>query len=150
MKAMLIGIAFITPILSGCISDSSASQVENVDYSLVSSGVAIGISNPQFQIIKSDSQFSALVSVATLSGTMPTLDFSTRELIAIFLGENVGCGTDSLSISNVTSNNSTVTVHASRKTNTPIGACNLAPLNGFSYVFISIPKDTKPVSLSYE
>lgn len=152
MRVMLGAVALLLPVVSGCIADSSANQATNVQYTVESSGVEVGISNPQFQVIKSDSQFSALVSVATMSGTIPTVDFSANELVAVYLGENVGCGTDTLSINGVTSADSTVTVIASRKTTPPVngGPCNLLPLNGFSYVLLTIPKTTKPVSLSFE
>lgn len=146
--------AAATLCTSAC-SHSSGSSGNNAasvtDYTVVSSGVQTGIQNQQLQIITNAEQFASLMSITSLSGNIPSVDFSSNELIGVFLGANVGCGTDQLSIPSLQQSDSTVTVNASRQVTLPPsgGACNLAPLNGLSYVLVTIPKTTKPISLIF-
>jgi hypothetical protein len=142
---------------SAC-SDSSGSSGNNatsavaISYTVVSSGVQIGIQNQQLQIITDAGQFASLMSTLTLSGNIPSVDFSANELIGIFLGASVGpCGNDQLSISSVQESDSTVTVNASRQVTVPppgFGAC-VRPPPGLSYDLVTIPITTKPISLIF-
>ncbi len=166
-RMFLIVIAVFAAGLAGCESSSASSPVntaqpvrtasatapEHLKFNIVSSGVQQGIDNQQLQVITSAKQLSSLLSVTNLSGTAPKVDFSTHELIAVFLGANVGCGTDGLKINNVQFTDSTVTVYASRHVGQPNvagGGCTKMRLAGLSYALISIPKTDKTISLVFD
>lgn len=77
-------------LTSGCMRDVSAGQTSIVSYTVESTGAQVGIENQQFQVITSDTQFTALTSTAEMSGNLPLVDYTNDELIAVFLGSNVG------------------------------------------------------------
>jgi hypothetical protein len=170
VRILAIIITAITAFLSGCsqsngsslststdsttsaVNNSSANPSSPLTYTIVSSGVQRGINNQQMQVITSSEQFATLLSATTLFGDMPSTDFSTDELIGVFLGGNVGCGTDGLTINSVQETDLTVTVYATRKLGEPNmgGGCSKMPVDGLSYALISIPKTTKTVSLLFD
>lgn len=138
---------------TGAIKKASETAPRSLDFNIVSSGVQRGIHNQQLQVITTAKQFASLLSVTKLPGTAPKVDFSTHELIGVFLGANVGCGTDGLRINNVQYSDVTVTVYASRHVGQPNvagGGCTKMRLAGLSYVLISIPKTDKPISLVFD
>lgn len=142
-----------SPAGPGSTDSASATAAKSIEFKVVSSGLQRGIQGQQLWVITTEKQFESLVSVAKLSGSKPNVDFSKDELIGVFLGSNVGCGTDGLKINSVNETKATVTVHASRiahKPNAAGGACTRMPLNGFSYALISIPKTNKTISLVFD
>lgn len=142
-----------SPARSGSMAGASATAPASIDFKVVSSGVQRGIQGQQLRVVTTEKQFASLASMAKLSGSQPKVDFSKDEVIGVFLGTNVGCGTDGLKVKSVGESGATVTVHASRlvrKPNTKGGACTIMPLNGFSYVLISIPKTNKTISLAFD
>lgn len=164
-KKFLIIAAAVTVLFAGCKLSSASgtgsagsavgattSMAKSIEFKVVSSGLQRGIRNQQLWVITSDKQFASLASLAKLSGNKPKVDFSKDELIGVFLGSNVGCGTDGLKINSVKETDATVTVYASRiahKSNAAGGGCTRMPLNGFSYALISIPKTSKTISLVF-
>jgi hypothetical protein len=148
-------------LTSGCSSNVSAAQTNgvstgsngaaptNVPYT-VASGLQNGIENQQFQVITSDAQFAALASLASMSGDLPTVDYSKDELVAVFLGPNAGCGTDGLSVENVDESDVTVSVYVKRTLYPPPnGVCTVLPLKGRRYALLTIPKTSQTVSLRF-
>jgi len=134
------------------INKASATAPKHIEFNIFSAGVQQGIHNQQLQVITTAKQFSSLLSMTKLSGTTPKVDFSAHELIGVFLGANVGCGTDGLKINDVQYTDTTVTVYASRHVGQPNvagGGCTKMRLAGLSYALISIPKTDKTISLVF-
>lgn len=161
LSILLTTTAAMTVLTSACSPSISAGQTNNVSQAsngstptdvayTVDAGLQTGIDNQQLQVITSDTQFAALVSSASMSGTLPALDYSKNELVAVFLGPNAGCGTDGLSVDNVDATDITVTVHVKRTLYPPPnGVCTVLPLNGRRYALVTIPKTSKAVSLRF-
>jgi len=149
---LTFGTCLLSASLSGCM-DSDAGQTHDVAFTIESSGIQVGIPNQQFQIIISNSQYSSLLSTITITGNPPSVDFSSKELVTIFTGMNNGCFSDLLSLESVIETAKTVTISVKRTiTNPPPGmACTLPVIfNSGPYMFISMPKTNKLVSLSIE
>ncbi|MHB8472619.1 MAG: hypothetical protein ACYDC8_07190 [Gammaproteobacteria bacterium] len=149
---LTFGICLIAASLYGCMN-SDAGQTHDVAFTIESSGNQTGIPNQQLQIITSDSQYSSLLSTISINGNPPSVDFSSKELVAVFTGTNVGCFLDRLSSESVIETANTVTITVKRAIfNPPPGmGCTLPVIiNSGPYVFISMPKTNKLVSLSIE
>ena len=148
---LTFGICLISATLYGCMN-SDAGQTRAVAFTIESSGVQSGVPSQQFQIIISDSQYSSLLSTITITGNPPSVDFSRKELVTIFTGMNNGCFPDLLSLESVIETANTVTISVKRiiATPPPGTACPLARIYGGPYMFISMPKTDKLVSLSIE
>jgi len=148
---LTFGICLISTTLYGCMN-SDAGQTRNVAFTIESSDSQAGIQNQQFQIITNDSQYSTLLSTITITGNPPSVDFFSKELAVVFTGMNVGCFPDRLRVESVIETDNMVTVSVKRTiANPPPGmGCTFPAINGGPYMFISMPKTNKLVSLSIE
>ena len=115
-----------SPVSHGSAANASAATPGSVNFKVVSSGIQQGIHSQQLRVITSTKQLSNLVSVTKLGGDKPNVDFSKDELIGVFLGSNLGCGTDGLKISGVKESETAVTVYASRLVSTQSAGSGLA------------------------
>jgi len=147
---LTFGICLISATLSGCMN-SDAGQTHDVAFTIESSGNQAGIPNQQFQIVTNDSQYSSLLSTISITGNPPSVDFSSKELVAVFTGMNTGCFPDKLTVERVVETNNTVIVSVKRTVTYSGGIpCTALVIYGGPYVLISMPKTNKLVSLSIE
>lgn len=138
-------------IITACVNDAGAGNTTPVAYS-VSAGTQTGIDHQEILVIQSDAQYSALTSMATFTGDMPTVNFTDNDLIALFLGSNYGCGYDGLTINSVEENQVSIIVKVNRHITgdyIPGGTCVVPPTDS-PYAFITVPKINRSVSLLFQ
>jgi len=165
IKYLALGIVSVTLCISAC-SDSNGSTDSQASshsgssalspsptpiYTNASQGSQSGIFNQQTQVIVDSEQFSSLLSSVSLSGTIPNVDFSSSELVGVFINNTSTCGMDSLSVGSINETPTTVTLHISRQqpTQDPNIACTMQ-FRGHPYILVEIQKTTKPISVVYE
>lgn len=143
-SVILLSEIFVVLTVAGCINSSSAA--ESATYKIDSNGWARGIENQQFHVVNTATQYSLLMSGLYLSGNIPAPDFSVVTLIAVFAGYKSSCTSDaSLTVTNVVDLAESVAVSL-RQTESS-GTCLASIPSSGPYVFIEIPKTSKPISL---
>lgn len=148
----LLILGLVSAALSGCIisfGDVDARSA-SIPYSVISSGKQSGISNQQLHVLQDTTQYAALLSTISISGSIPNTDFSDSTLIAVFSGlSGTGCD-DSLSVSEVKERSETVLLKLTKHVPGADAACpDVMPQDG-PYLFIEIEKNTKPISVLFD
>lgn len=138
--------------VSGCVSNTEANHdngFENTSYSVISEGNQTDIQSQRHEIVSDSESYSALLSsVPSITGEIPSPNFSTNSIVSIF--SDFGPCTD-IEVSSVEENSETLLVNLVQVYTVDPGLCDPSP-EAFStkpYLLISIKNTSKPVSFKY-
>ena len=140
IRAMLILLISIS--MSGCVESSSANQSSNIDHTVVSSGIQMGIDNQQTHVLRNAATYSTFISSTQILGVIPNPDFTQNMLVGIF--STLG-SCDSLSVSSVEDLDGSIVISLS---STKAEVCTAVV--GNHYLFIEMAQSTKQVSVIYK
>ncbi len=156
---IIIGLTFVAAIIgvyilftgNGGLSSASLATGENnnaaavaIPFTKLAQGEQSSVSSRVNYIITSKSQLEELWKMLRASGQMPSVDFATSSVIAVFAGEEPTAGY-AIAVSKVTDGEVravTITI------TTPASACPAARSVTAPYQVVEVPKS--PLSLTHE
>ncbi len=150
MKIHCLVLCILSPLLSSC-TDSSASSTAanpfmNVSYEVVAQGLQAGITNQQLHVVTDDAELAALAARAVFSPTIPALDLTAKNVVAIFTGLAGDCS--GLAVVNVSESADILLVEIEKTFHSDRACVAVIPNNG-PYILVTTPKTGKPVSFAF-